>query len=850
MGRRKLPSLPSGSSILASTSNTTSAQGGPKYSVKSSKLPYSLEYKDIPLPKTLAEITYNAGTSVSPLVTSSSRTLPLSYRESTNTAQTRFITTKASIPTANYSYSNSSSRSASPSTSLFYSGSNFSYSIDPTIIPGEIFKITSKNSKSTRPTIMSINNNTDSQFSSGKKAENIPLNRTSSETISQLMYKKELREALNTRRQSLEACEIEANHRQYMINRMLNSGLMPTHRSLEIESIPSVTKCTLSRNLIKGAKIVPQFPKLNTLPIKLTSDSYSFGTKQPFLKYNVQNYNLQQSIKISENKKSVACQFDSTVNEKPITSIYSLPLTSLKFQLKNDNLKQYREQRDSKTQTDKIAETQTDLPLDAISNNENTQPHMSFFLKQGNEYSKQHFNKKLQTQENYDKTLRKCMKRFDKHRFEFTDSQNINDIENKRREVQYELDQRRNKISSMIDLRYLQEEPLIGYSVQPYQISSSDYASTVPHYGSLPRIDYPETSTRSRMSIINSKVKNRYLNYGSLPRNYERYLSGADFYKPSISNRFVVDGSSSLYNLNQLKNCTSDAGIRNSYNFPSRSLNYLNQPTNYLSPSARQKLFTSYKQQVPYSLDTSTIPTNYYGENMLSQYANYLNNQFLLNQQQELYPNFSEESPLNIKQPFQSDIIPIVDESFDYNLVPPLTRITNSEALPSPIISYSNMNSLSFYKDCQRTNQQNIGHVYSRNENNYGTRPIKYTPCDYGNYLHNKAQSLQQLDNLQDFINHNSVNKNVNQTVEAEPYHQGNSYFQQPLNNYPPSICKDPRLPLRYSEICSNPEDSIIDGLNRVMHQYSRNSSANFQRQPAQSPTLYNDRSSLGMSWN
>lgn len=778
MGRRKLPSLPSvpmstASAALGCTSNTTStAQGDSnKYSIKS-----------VPL-KTLAEISYNAGTSISPLVTGSSRTLPLSYRESGTASQTRFI-----IPKANTSASNNSSRSTSPST-LFYSGNNLSYPNDPAIIPGEIFKIDSKDIKSSRPTIMSNSAITNSQQLYGNKNA-LPLNKASMETLSQLKYKKELREALNVRRQTLEACEIEANHRQYTINRMLNSGLMPSHRPIEIEAIPLVTKCTLPSELTKGAKIVPQYPKLNAQPTKIASDSYSFGTKQPVSKYDSLSYNpLQQTTNV---KKSVACQFDPSFikeNQPPMSSIYSLPLTSLRYQLKDDN----QRQRDSETQTDKTAETQTEFNIHNYNENDTSSSLLRKKYDSLKILSPSH-------EENYDH--QRLRKRFDKQRFEFTNSQNISDIENKQREILFELDQRRNKISSMIDLRYLQKNPLIGYPAQTFPTTSSDYASTVPHYGSLPRMDYPTTKSRLTYS--------KKSNYGSLPRNYERYLGGENVYEPSSN--YFMDGSTSLYNLNKLHNYDPN----NSYQFSSRSLNYLNSPptTNYLPYQQLRSFDKNKPQQLPYGVDSFATPTDYYAGNMVSQYANYLNNQFLFNQQ---------DFDLNILPPPLNE--PFIKERFNAISSAPID-LSNSKEISAPQTAYSNI--YSSYNEPQQP--LNFSHVYSRNENNYGMRPFKYSPGDYGNYLHNRAQNLHQLDKLQDFINHN-------RSLYESDYYPNLSQS----NYYSPNL-----LQQRYSNI---PDPGRIDDLNRVMNQYSRNSSANFQRSPpfqSNNSLLYNEQNLRG----
>uniref|UniRef100_A0A914PYB1 Uncharacterized protein n=1 Tax=Panagrolaimus davidi TaxID=227884 RepID=A0A914PYB1_9BILA len=63
------------------------------------------------------------------------------------------------------------------------------------------------------------------------------------DTMSRVMLKKELREVLLKRRDKLDACEIEASNRQYVINRMLNSGILPENRLSELNEIPALIGC-------------------------------------------------------------------------------------------------------------------------------------------------------------------------------------------------------------------------------------------------------------------------------------------------------------------------------------------------------------------------------------------------------------------------------------------------------------------------------------------------------------------------------------------------------------------------------------------------------------------------------
>ena len=150
-------------------------------------------------------------------------------------------------------------------------------SSSPAIIPGAPFRTAVSTTKQQRYPLASTEDHptkatqqlffpqrstaisTFSSVKTPKKGVTNATERASAETLCQLRFKRELRETLDRRRSALETCEIEAGHRQYMVNRMLISGLMPC-RPAELD-VPAVVKCTLRPELVEGARIVPHhFP--------------------------------------------------------------------------------------------------------------------------------------------------------------------------------------------------------------------------------------------------------------------------------------------------------------------------------------------------------------------------------------------------------------------------------------------------------------------------------------------------------------------------------------------------------------------------------------------------------------
>lgn len=196
--------------------------------------------------------------------------------------------------------------------------------------------------------------------------------RATQETICQLMFKKELREALTKRREELDTCEIEARHRQYLIDRWLRNGgdllLSSTGasslpiRPSELDSIPNVVKCSLPKDLIAGARVVP-----STLKKQQKTAIPHYGLPSTSEQH--------QRIGIAH---SVACQANvEDSSSLPTFSTTTLPnQTHKKFlskdygsntkreeinkRLQQQTIKRSIDARDACTQTALCAETQTD----------------------------------------------------------------------------------------------------------------------------------------------------------------------------------------------------------------------------------------------------------------------------------------------------------------------------------------------------------------------------------------------------------------------------------------------------------------------------------------------------------
>lgn len=803
----------------------------------------------------------------------------------------------------------------------------------PTIIPGATFKKVpySSNFVSSFPAFENkqVNQcslvNTILKKPRQKTVSSLIGNKASTETLSQLAFKKELRDTLSKiRSSSLEACEIEANHRHHVINRMINTGILPDvlrRRQIEINSqIPNVIKCTLPFDLIKNVKIVPpRLPSYNVLKKteifksqnnknienisndnksknKTTYDNFNAQNLQQISKSNYQNCQYSTKQVLAE-KRSIGCQCNLT--QKNNTSIqsqklstfsqYVIPSTSLKMQLKLEREMQEKNSKmvDSETQTIKILEVQTDKHM---LNNSNDLFKQSLHL----------LNIKYSPSKN-SKKVKKMLK--NQNRFKFTKSDNHYDIELKQRQLQFELEQRRHeKNISMIDLRYLQEldsENLIqNNSNRLLSNKNNQLYNSSPHINQQyqSQILFDRNVEISKNKQNNIQNKNNY-NYGSLPRNYERLL-GENLHfcqhnNQNYCNRNHYQKQNSFSSIpNHLEYSLSMQNLNDYNNLQFYTPNICNNGKKQLNRHSRPYKSTSNIDKFNSTVDDMYLKqklgqTNMFEEirpNMLSQYANYLNNQFLLNQSDDPFTN---KNQLNDNQSTY-----VFSGNYNNHMLPAsglthLTAIQNNHVPLSfeeqqqsiPLVTPFNYELDDSYllESQQVIPSQNS--VYSRYESNYGQRPPAMCMRDYGNYLHNQAQSLQQLDNLQNFINYNYSNQRYDPNTMYSTYQKPikfpinstiiNNYQTMPnltklkpkhnylccpqqnfnetqhiprqvqhlnyrLNNsyqFPPGISYLPKNLNRkvktfYPENYNNKDD----GLSRIMQQYSRNSSANFQK--------------------
>uniref|UniRef100_A0A8R1HJY9 Uncharacterized protein n=1 Tax=Caenorhabditis japonica TaxID=281687 RepID=A0A8R1HJY9_CAEJA len=578
-------------------------------------------------------------------------------------------------------------------------------------------------------------------------------------TLARVLLKKELKDVLNQRKQRLEATEIEANQRHYKVQKMLVTGLLPEKQD---DEIPDVVKCDLPADLVRGVHISMQPP----------SPANSTLTPRKYHPTPVKRSTVLCQSSPRSASKSIACQADET----PTAHHHHRTTVSLRTQLdmeRRPHLMTYVGKRSAETQTE-MTNFESTIPTVRYGSMPKSSRERSA-SRRYREQQQQIYNQMPQNHndlleitkryfEDYDRQLREFGERARKHtrnRFEFHDD---DDQDNMRKaQVMSELARKKERLCASCEV--LSTADPIGSALNPNVPMSSDYSSHVPHYGSLPRIDYPR-GTRSdvrdftfRQQHLPQQPINYAYNYGSLPRNFERYASGLppieieneqSFGAPPRNRSNIGYESTSMFNL-------SDPAYLGGYEPPIISSQ---QPRVYDQISGYANDTTNL------NLGQSTATNRVRGSDMVSQYASYLNSQFQTGLQQSaqlpqpMQPITRYDAPMsdpymtgrmrddNIydnrnlnMNPYQSTSVNPNQNQYYYHstlLAPKPAIMTHiaptynqlSQQVPQQQPGLSQMPSINLDPLMM---SRAPAQVYSRNEMNYGSRPAQSSLFEYGN---------------------------------------------------------------------------------------------------------------------
>uniref|UniRef100_A0A1I7V0M2 TPR_REGION domain-containing protein n=1 Tax=Caenorhabditis tropicalis TaxID=1561998 RepID=A0A1I7V0M2_9PELO len=565
-------------------------------------------------------------------------------------------------------------------------------------------------------------------------------------TLARVLLKKELKDVLNQRKQRLEATEIEANQRHYKVQKMLITGLLPEKTD---DDIPNIVKCDLPADLIRGVHISMQPPspaasafsprRYHPTPTKRTT---VFSSQQP-----------ASSSSYKQMSKSIACQADELPPVKPMISLR----TQLDME-RRPQLMTYVGKRSAETQTE-MTNYESITPTARYGSMPRSSRERSA-SRRYREQQQQIYNQMPQNHndlleitkkyfEDYDRQLREFGERARRHsrrRFDFHDDDDQDGM--RKTQVMNELARRKERMCASCEV--LSTTDPIGTALNQNVPMSSDYSSHIPHYGSLPRIDYPRGTrtdvrdfTYRQQHIPQQSSINYAYNYGSLPRNFERYTSGLppieieheqSFGAPPRHRSNLGYESTSMFNL-------SDPA-------------YLGYDSISMMPQQQQPRIYD---QIPlgYAQDTTNLNNlnqGIRGSDMVSQYASYLNSQFQSGLQQSaqlpqpMMPITRYDAPMS--DPYMSSRLRQMDQmnpSYNQNqyqhhhmtlLAPKPATMTHVAPTYNQLAQQQELSMQNTQIDPLMMSNRippTSSQVYSRNEMNYGSRPAQSSLFEYGN---------------------------------------------------------------------------------------------------------------------
>ncbi|KFD71710.1 hypothetical protein M514_04273 [Trichuris suis] len=466
-------------------------------------------------------------------------------------------------------------------------------------------------------------------------------------TLARVLLKQELKEVLLKRMERLEASEIEANQREFVVTRYLTTGIYP--KSVGIDSAPRVVQCGLPLEMVKGCIVKLDERKTPTY------DKFHADTERAE-KSELQRHKeiLNRIVEIERMTKQACERMDISVGTsdplKEATRINSTTQTYSQSVLKD-------------------AQTQTLLETDVSAEKKLTQIEP---LSVGADSQWKSVAVGTSDAEVYKiaatdtQGLESTSARFPEN-VPFSGSRKFRDLHSKafalfsaeddsasreyrKSRIRREIARRRENFNSCEDLTFSMREPYfdeMGLRRQsflgPYR-SSGPYTSSLPHYSSLPRIDLLyDSPPRNQTYYDRMPERSFFYPYSGpvqrLPRKLEGYPQSSDYMLDD-------DRGSALAN----------EPARRSY--LSLSLPYLDSVHNV----GLTREPSSYSHSWRDDLMRSTQPS---GRSLLSHYANYLNNDFL-----------SRPSAVN-------DYYRSADSPIDYSLSQPYFMKSNADQLPS-----------------------------------------------------------------------------------------------------------------------------------------------------------------------
>ncbi|KRZ12749.1 Uncharacterized protein T11_12617 [Trichinella zimbabwensis] len=451
-------------------------------------------------------------------------------------------------------------------------------------------------------------------------------------TLARVLLKQELREALSKRLDKLEAAEIEANQREFVVGRYMATGVYP--RSAGVDSAPSVVRCGLSPEMVRGC--VVHFDRSRYLSSIRQRESSKVDFNNCYGQSSRYGYGGEEqwnNSRLVRKKESFVKKDDSVQTKRNDFTVQT-----------SDILERYK---DASTQTVQQSSETTmisgnfvrfkpkdDLMLSKQKNvgvSTNDGPTCRTISTSTDEIDEDRLMARRRSEGN-----KKWRNLNSKSFTYFSADDDFASRESRRSKIRREIARRKEKFNSYEDLfnlppqrtdstyRFMDDGmELNNYTTTPSLYSSNRFSG---HYGSLPRIDrlYDYSSPMSRNVIYDDQPSSSSSFSAGYPlRPYQKYDR---LYRSDTAS--FADGQDSAFSRANYGTMTwrdRKPWFNDGQRSLSSSLPYLNNLYESLD-SQPECSFRGYNRGRRFGETDDRTPRP---SSMLSHYANYLHNDFL-----------------------------------------------------------------------------------------------------------------------------------------------------------------------------------------------------------------------------
>ncbi|KRY70927.1 Uncharacterized protein T4A_9236 [Trichinella pseudospiralis] len=448
-------------------------------------------------------------------------------------------------------------------------------------------------------------------------------------TLARVLLKQELREALSKRLDKLEAAEIEANQREFVVGRYMATGVYP--RSAGFDSAPSVVRCGLSPEMVRGC--VVHFDRSRYLPSIRQRESSKADLNNCYGQSSRYGYDGEEQWNNSRHvrKKESFVKKDDSV--QTMRNDFTVQTSDVLERYKDASTQTVQQSSETTTNSGNFVrfKPKDDLLLSKQKNvgvSTSDGPTCRTMSTSTDEIDEDRLMARRRSDGN-----KKWRNLNSKSFTYFSADDDFASRESRRSKIRREIARRREKFNSYEDLfnlppqrtdstyRYMDDGLELNNYTTPSLYSSYRFSG---HYGSLPRIDrLYDYSPMSRNAIYDDQPSSSSSFSAGYPlRPYQKY----DRLYRSDTASFADGQDSALFRANYGTMTWRDRKpwFSDGQRSLSSSLPYLNNLYESLD-SQPECSFRGYNR----GRETGTEDRTPRPSSMLSHYANYLHNDFL-----------------------------------------------------------------------------------------------------------------------------------------------------------------------------------------------------------------------------